>query len=59
MPIKIMEMIVKANVCDSSNTHRGANDSSGSNNSVDSNREVLIQQAVEQVLDILRQERER
>ncbi len=59
MPIKIMEMIVKANVCDSSNTHRNNSNASGDNNSTESQNEVLIQQAVEQVLAILRQERER
>lgn len=59
MPIKIMEMIVKANVCDPSSTDQENNNSSGGNKSTSSNNEVIVQQAVEQVLEILRQERER
>ncbi len=57
MPIKIMEMTVKANVC-GADTHRNGQSSTGENSAEDQNN-VLIQQAVEQVLEILRQERER
>jgi hypothetical protein len=60
MPVEIKEMVIRANITNCNNNNNNRPDSrSGQTNNVSQQSPLIVEQCVEQVLDIIRRERER
>ena len=59
MPVEIKEMIIRAHITDPKQNQEGTTTANETNNGSTTQMSVIVEQCVEQVMDILKREKER